>query len=162
MRLENDRGIVSKDRRVEYGDAHASSKHWVAREPRERVLDPLRRQVLHAPPHTLLPPVGDFAHVVAVVAVLHQLEAVLLIQYNIHREVHVGRTQTRGIESEQAYFEGVLHRIGTRQRALEDRFAEARCADDLVWSVGPDLDPVPLGIDEVQAMGRVARHLTTD
>ncbi len=115
---------------------------------RERGLDPLRRQLGDRGAHALLPPVRDRAQVFALIAVFDDPETARLVQHDVQRKINVGGTEPRGIEGQDAELEGIEQRVLVLQRALENGFAVARVADDLIRSVGCDLHPVALGIDE--------------
>ena len=56
---------------------------------------------MNGAPHAFLPPVGDLAQIVPVVAMLDHLEGVFLIEHDVYRKVHVGGAQAGGVESQE-------------------------------------------------------------
>src|SRR5215813_12198101 len=95
-----------------------------------------------------MPPVGGVFKVFFFIVVLADPISAALVKNHVDGKIYTRGAHSSGVECQAADFESEAHRILIFERAVKNRFAITRGADDVIGCALADLDPIALRVNE--------------
>src|SRR5262245_60361779 len=88
--------------------------------------------------------------------------AAAFVKNHVDGKIYTRSAYSCGVERQAAHFESEAHRVLIFERAVKNRFAITRGADDLIGCALADLNPIALGVNKKKFVFLIVLELSAD